>query len=104
MARVQVFSGVCGFTTTIVAITAEKRSVRIVLETECPNIRKAVDKLDVVQPFKEMFGKLHESEVYKTVSPFVPHPSCPVPAAILKAVEVAAGLALPKDVHITMEP
>ena len=29
-----------------------------------------------------------------------PHPSCPVPAGILKAVEVEAGLALPKDASI----
>jgi hypothetical protein len=30
------------------------------------------------------------------------HPSCPVPAGIIKAVEVEAGLALPKDVAIVV--
>jgi hypothetical protein len=28
------------------------------------------------------------------------HPACPVPSGILKAIEVAAGLALPKDASI----
>lgn len=30
------------------------------------------------------------------------HPACPVPAGIIKAIEVAAGLALPKDACITV--
>jgi hypothetical protein len=29
--------------------------------------------------------------------PFIPHPACLVPAGIMKAIEVAAGLALPRD-------
>ena len=28
------------------------------------------------------------------------HAACPVPSGIIKAIEVAAGLALPKDAHI----
>jgi hypothetical protein len=31
-----------------------------------------------------------------------PHPACPVPSGILKAVEVAAGLALPRDASIVI--
>jgi len=31
----------------------------------------------------------------------IPHASCPVPAAILKALEVGVGLALPADVSVT---
>ncbi|MBI4316389.1 MAG: hypothetical protein HY679_10665, partial [Chloroflexi bacterium] len=29
------------------------------------------------------------------------HTACPIPAAILKAIEVEVGIALPKDVTIT---
>ena len=32
----------------------------------------------------------------------LPHAACPVPAGIVKAVEVAAGLALPKDASIRL--
>jgi len=103
VAKVEVFSGICGFKTKIVALPGEKRSVELTLESECPNIRKIIDSIGIVYPFKELFGKLHESEVYKVTSSAIPHPSCPVPAAVLKAVEVAAGLALPKDVHIAIE-
>ena len=28
------------------------------------------------------------------------HPACPVPSGTIKAIEVAAGLALPRDAHI----
>jgi hypothetical protein len=30
----------------------------------------------------------------------LPHPGCPVPAGIIKAVEVEGGLALPRDASI----
>ncbi len=32
------------------------------------------------------------------------HPSCPVPAAVLKAAEVAMEMALPRDAMIRFEP
>ena len=103
VAKVEVFSGICGFRTVITAVPQEKRSVKLTLASDCPNVCKCIDKMDVVNPFKELFGKLHDSEVYQAASAVIPHPSCPVPPAILKAVEVAAGLALPKDVHISIE-
>jgi len=32
------------------------------------------------------------------------HPSCPIPAAVLKAAEVAMEMALPRDASIRFEP
>jgi hypothetical protein len=37
---------------------------------------------------------------YQLAAKYLTHSACPVPAGILKAVEVAAGLALPKDAAI----
>ena len=42
----------------------------------------------------------HEGQLYGVARRFVRHPACPVLAGILKAVEVAAGLALPRDAVI----
>jgi hypothetical protein len=39
-------------------------------------------------------------EVLRAATKLCPHPACPVPVGILKAVEVSAGLALPKDASI----
>lgn len=43
---------------------------------------------------------LGDSTVYQLGKEFCKHGTCPVPGAILKGVEVACGLALPKDVHV----
>ena len=48
----------------------------------------------------ELFKK-GKSQVFTACQGVVPHVSCPVPAAILKALEVGVGLALPGDVTIT---
>jgi len=100
MARVEVFGGVCGFNTVIRAAAAGRRQVELTLETDCPNWQKAAAALKTVNAFKELFVKLHESEVYRAAAPFIPHPACPVPAGMMKAIEVAAGLALPRDAWI----
>ena len=102
MATAEVFSGVCGFTTRIHAKAGEKRAVELSIETECPNVAKMIGKLEKVDPFKELFNKLHETETYKVTSGALPHPGCPVPSGIFKAIEVAAGMALPRDAHIRL--
>ena len=51
----------------------------------------------------EIFRKPHETRGYQALSPHLPHVSCPLYSGFLKAIEVAAGLALPKDAHILIE-
>ncbi|MQL53883.1 hypothetical protein GFC01_16795 [Desulfofundulus thermobenzoicus] len=101
MARVEIYGGICGFNTTVQVAGAGGRKVKITLESECPNWQKAAEYLreylKEVDAYKEVFGKLHESETYRLYAPFIPHPACLVPAGIVKAIEVAAGLALPRD-------
>jgi hypothetical protein len=42
-----------------------------------------------------------ESVVYQSAARHIRHTACPIPAAILKAIEVEVGIALPQDVTIT---
>ena len=44
------------------------------------------------------------SAVYECAFQHIKHVACPVPAAILKAIEVELGAALPRDVSIRFEP
>lgn len=95
MTVLEVNAGVCGFTTIITAEAGEKYTAKCTLETGCPNLKKvnevlSADSLDVMT---ELFSK-GQSKVIATCSQTLPHVSCPVPAAILKALEVSAGLAL----------
>ena len=45
-----------------------------------------------------------ENPVCRAAGPRLKHAACPVPAAIIKALEVAAGLNVPKDATITCVP
>lgn len=44
------------------------------------------------------------SAVYECAFQHIKHVACPVPAAILKAIEVELGAALPGDVSIRFKP
>lgn len=103
MVKVTINSGVCNFTTIVTATSDDGQMVAIKLNTGCPNIAKGLDSLQEVDAFQELFCKLHETTVYKTLSPHLPHNACPVYSGILKAVEVAAGMALPVNATITIE-
>lgn len=104
MAKVTVNAGICGFTTIIkTELEDDGQTVKVDLTTNCPNILKAREELKEVDSFHELFSKLHETQTYKTLSPHLPHSACPVYSGILKAVEVAAGMALPADSTIKIE-
>jgi hypothetical protein len=49
---------------------------------------------------KELFMPLTRNPVYIAAEKSGCHPSCAIPAAVIKAVEVALGMALPKEVRI----
>jgi hypothetical protein len=104
MAIVEINSGICGFTTRVEVTRLDKRNVEVKIETECPNIKKVAGDLNIIQPLKELFSKLHETETYKKLAEGVVHPACLVPSGVLKGIEVASGMALPKGCHIRIEP
>ncbi|WP_300670287.1 hypothetical protein [Desulfoluna sp.] len=104
MTVLEVFAGVCGFTTVISADPTDKYKATCTLETGCPNLKKVAmalgdEPLDVMN---ELFGK-GQSRVIAVCSEHLPHVSCPVPSAILKALEVSVGLALPADPTLTFK-
>ena len=103
MAKVKVEAGICGFVTEIHAESQDMNTVTIRFDSTCPHVVKARESLTSVEAYTEIFRKPHETLVYQTLSLQLPHVSCPLYAGFLKAIEVAAGLALPKDAHILIE-
>jgi len=103
MARVKVDAGICGFTTEITTESTDGNAVTIGFQSTCPHVVKAREQIASVEAYTEIFRKPHETRVYQALSPHLPHVACPLYSGFLKAIEAAAGLALPKDAHILVE-
>lgn len=100
--KLEVFAGVCGFTTLIEVTKKEDYNAIVSWDTGCPNFKKVAIALGN-EPLDVMDELFKDSRVLAACKGKIPHVSCPVPAAILKALEVGVGLALPCDPTITFK-
>ncbi|MGM0401080.1 MAG: DUF6951 family protein [Chloroflexota bacterium] len=103
MAIAKVTSGVCGFTTHIEGSADASLQVMLEISSECSRIRDLADQLAQVPALEEVSQPITETQTYCAAATCGLHAACPVPSAILKVVEVASGMALPADVHVTVE-
>ncbi|MDS1030715.1 hypothetical protein RDV78_09635 [Bacillota bacterium LX-D] len=99
MVKAEIEAGVCGLKTEVKAESAGQ-GVQLDINSDCPHIQKIAAELKEVEGMNEIFTKMDQTKVYQLAKQYCPHVACAVPAGILKAVEVASGLALPKDVAI----
>jgi len=99
MTKVVVDSGACGFTTVIHAEKAPDRSVDISVESGCAMVQKMAAEITRLGRRDALTGMLN-NPVYLAAGRHLKHPACPVPAAVLKALEVEAGLNVKKDATI----
>ena len=99
MASAEIESGICGFCTTV-KTTAEGRTVRVEFETSCGYVEQLAEALTEVDPYKEISYRGEGPVTLRLAAEHLVHPACPVPSGIIKAIEVEAGLALPKDASI----
>ena len=102
MTRAVVDPGICGKTVTIEVIRVGKRRVRIQITSDCEKVTKLGESCIELDQWEALKPQV-DSQVYKCASECRLHGACPVPMAILKAVEVEAGLALPRPVHLYFE-
>ena len=100
MTRVIINPGICGFTVTVTAEKEQGKRVRVSLDTECEMVMCMREDISVLDMQAAFAGHLN-NPVYRSAAMHLQHPACPVPAGILKAVEVALGVCLPKDAAIT---
>jgi len=103
-ATTKVNPGICGLPSTIEVTSDEMQMIKITGHSECSAINELIKKLqnEELDAFECALGKMNESPVYVHAFDTVHHVACPVPCAIVKAIEVAASLALPKDVDIKL--
>lgn len=99
MATAEIESGICGFCTTV-RTHADGRNVRVEFETTCGYVENLAEQLTEVDPYREISYRGEGPLTLKLAAEHLVHPACPVPAGIIKAIEVEAGLALPKEASI----
>ncbi len=99
MAKAEIFSGICGFTTTV-ETSLDGTACKVAIQSECKSIQKMAGELKEVDPFKEISFRRSMPQVHEMGHKYCAHAACPVPVGIIKAIEVESGLALPKDVSI----
>jgi len=103
MTKVVVEAGICGFSITVEVVRLSARKVRVSVASECDMVREMNNQLGELE-WQDALKPLADSPVYKSAFEHIKHPACPVLVAIVKAIEVEVGVALPRDVVIRFEP
>jgi hypothetical protein len=101
LAKAEIFSGICGFTTNVETRMDGSRC-EVSIESDCKAIQRLAEELTEVDPFQEITFRGEGPQTLKVAGKRCSHASCPVPVGIIKAVEIEAGLALPADVTIRL--
>ena len=95
---VDVDTGICGFPCRIKVWKTGKRAVGLeITGTDCRMINQFAITIDEIT-MKQLFLPLTKNPIFIAAEKACCHNACPVPSAVVKAVEVALGLALKKDV------
>ena len=97
--KVIVNSGACGFTVTVRAEKGKDKKVQISLDTACEMVQKMLADIATVDQRVTLVG-FRDNPIYLSAAKHLKHVACPVPSAILKAIETEAGLNVPKDARI----
>jgi hypothetical protein len=97
-AVVLVEAGVCGHRASITADKTAGYAVRVHIDSDCPHVQKIAPEPLEVDALRQIGLRGGLPSLLETAYANCAHAACPVPSALIKAVEVAAGLALPGDV------
>ena len=101
MVKAEICPGICGFKATVeTRMDGDECTVKIA--TECEAIQRLAEDLKQVDPFREISFGGEGPITLKLAARYCKHAACPVPAGIIKAIEVEAGLALPSDIVIRL--
>ncbi len=92
----EITGGVCGLKTVVRATSTDGVTVLLDIASECPRICAMAGEMVTLDAVDEILRKpLIETMPGVLAAKHKLHSSCLAPVGILKAVEVAAGLALP---------
>ena len=102
--KTNVEAGICGFKTEVTADSQDMQNVSFNIVTDCETISKLAKELTEVDSYNEIKegfdGKLY-GIIRKNLTGCCS--GCAVPVGIFKSMQVAANLALPKDITIKIK-
>ena len=93
-------AGVCGKETTIEIVKISQTKAKVSFITTCEHVQSLAQELIELDIGSEMTKPMNETLTYTLATKHMCRTSCVVPAAILKAMEVAAGIFLPESCAI----
>lgn len=104
--RVVIDSGICGFQTSVQAESADGQFVGLKVTSSCEKVQgcgQAIMAHGAIDAYAEI-GSGAEGVVLRTARQHLTGccAGCVVPAGLFKAVQVAGGVALPRDIAIQM--
>jgi hypothetical protein len=100
VACTKVDPGICGFPCIVKAQKSGARTVSIeIAGSECKQIQKLSGLLQEMS-LQELFKPITRNPVMIAAQKAGCHTSCTIPLAVLKSVEVAMEMALPRDVKL----
>lgn len=104
MIRTTIKAGICGFTTTVEAESADMQNVTFHIESDCETIKKMAVDFPAVDGYSEV-GAGFDGVLHQTFRQGLRGccSGCAVPCGIFKSMQVAAGVALPAPVSIAIE-
>ena len=100
MAVCWVKAGICGTETTIEISKTSQTKVRVSFITTCEHVQALAHELTELDIGSEMTKPMNETLAYTLATKHLCRTSCVVPAAILKVMEVTAGIFLPESCAI----
>jgi len=99
MSKTEINAGICGHVTTVEA-SVEGKVCKLIITSDCQAIQNLAQELTEVTPLQEISCRRGLPQTLQMGQKHCFHAACPVPVGIIKAIEVAAKLALPKDATI----
>ncbi len=95
--------GVCKFKTKITT-TYDDGVIVFEMVTDCPYVKKLPEVLkDGLDPFEALKMPFSSNPVYDACGKVLAHSACPIPSAMIKTVEAAAGLGLKRPVRFDFD-
>ena len=103
MAKARVEAGICGFITEIEASSEDMQHVSFKVKTDCEKINNLGQKLTTYDAYNEIRDGF-EGELFKVIRKELKGccSGCAVPVGLFKSMQVAAMVALPKNISITI--
>jgi len=95
--------GVCRFMTKIIAFYHEG-DITFEIVSDCPHAKKLKESLpEKLEAFDALRMPFSENPIYDACGKSLAHSACPIPSALIKCAEAAAGFGLKRNVKFEFE-